>query len=98
MNYKNGSLVGYGYARFTTEYLDNLIGKMGQDYVDNLINLVVAEDLDGVSMDEVLRVLVPNGVAYVKKNGDWTKTPPLNALKLSKEKATPQPNGKQRSV
>lgn len=38
MNYKNGSLVGYGYARFTTEYLDNLIGNMGQNYVDDLIN------------------------------------------------------------
>lgn len=38
MNYKNGSLVGYGYSRFTTEYLDALIGNMGQDYVDNLIN------------------------------------------------------------
>lgn len=38
MNYKNGALQGYGYARFTTEYLDDLIGNMGQEYVDNLLN------------------------------------------------------------
>lgn len=37
MNYSNGALKGYGYSRFTTEYLDGLIGKMGQDYVDNLL-------------------------------------------------------------
>ena len=42
-------------------------------YVDNLVNLVVAEDLGGASEDEVMRVLAPLGVAYVKK-GDWTKT------------------------
>ena len=29
-------------------------------YVDNLVNLFVTENLGGVSMDEVLRVLVPN--------------------------------------
>jgi len=43
-------------------------------YIDNLVNLLVAEDLQGVSMDEVLRVLVPGGVAYVKQAGRWTKT------------------------
>ncbi|MFH1919311.1 MAG: class I SAM-dependent methyltransferase, partial [Planctomycetota bacterium] len=43
-------------------------------YVDNLVNLVVAEDLDGVSKDELLRVLCPNGVAYVKEDGRWAKT------------------------
>ena len=43
-------------------------------YIDGLINLVVAEDLAGVAMAEVLRVLVPNGVAMVKKDGQWTKT------------------------
>jgi hypothetical protein len=25
-------------------------------------------------MDEVMRVLCPNGVAYIKKGSDWTKT------------------------
>jgi outer membrane protein assembly factor BamB len=43
-------------------------------YVDNLVNLVVAEDLDDTSMDEVMRVLAPHGVAYIKENGEWKKT------------------------
>ena len=43
-------------------------------YVDNLINLVVAEDLGGVPLDEVMRVLAPLGVAYLKQGEGWTKT------------------------
>jgi len=43
-------------------------------YTDNLINLIVVQDAGKVSMDEVIRVLVPNGVAYIKKGGKWTKT------------------------
>ena len=43
-------------------------------YTDNLINLIVVQDAGKVSMDEVMRVLVPNGVAYIKKGGKWTKT------------------------
>lgn len=43
-------------------------------YTDNLVNLLVAEDLGKIPMAEVLRVLVPNGVAYIKKDGSWTKT------------------------
>ncbi|MHC4250379.1 MAG: class I SAM-dependent methyltransferase, partial [Planctomycetota bacterium] len=35
-------------------------------YADNLVNLVVAEDLAGVPTDEVMRVLAPGGVAWVK--------------------------------
>ncbi len=35
-------------------------------YTDNLVNLVVSENLGKVSKDEVLRVLAPNGVAYIK--------------------------------
>lgn len=35
---KNGALEGYGYSRFTTEYLDDLISNMGQSYVDDLLN------------------------------------------------------------
>ena len=42
-------------------------------YVDNLVNLVVAENLRDVSMDEVMRVLAPLGVAYV--NGKKTVKP-----------------------
>ena len=40
-------------------------------YVDNMVNLFVAEQLGDVPMAEVVRVLVPNGVAYVKQNGSW---------------------------
>ncbi len=36
-------------------------------YIDNLVNLVVAEDLGNVSRSEALRVLVPNGVLLLKK-------------------------------
>ena len=46
----------------------------GLPYVDNLVNLVVAENLRGIPMDEVLRVLAPNGVAYLKQDGRWSKT------------------------
>jgi len=34
-------------------------------YVDNLVNLLVADDLGGVPMSEVMRVLAPGGVAMV---------------------------------
>jgi len=42
-------------------------------YADNLVNLVVAEDLDSVPLKEVRRVLCPKGVAYIKAEGEWTK-------------------------
>lgn len=43
-------------------------------YVDNLVNLLVSEDLGDISQEEVMRVLVPNGVAMIKTNGQWEKT------------------------
>ena len=53
-------------------------------YAENLANLIVAEDLGDVSMAEVMRVLCPRGVAYLKSDGrpgrrslgegGWTKT------------------------
>ena len=44
-------------------------------YADNLVNLLVAEDLAGVPMDDLLRALAPGGVAYVRgAGGKWTKT------------------------
>ena len=43
-------------------------------YADDLVNLVVASDLGSLSMAEVMRVLCPNGVAYIKKGGKWEKT------------------------
>ncbi|MFQ5811491.1 MAG: PQQ-binding-like beta-propeller repeat protein, partial [Armatimonadota bacterium] len=43
-------------------------------YIDNMANLLVSEDLGPVAMGEVMRVLSPNGVAYVKRGGEWEKT------------------------
>ncbi len=43
-------------------------------YIDNVVNLVVAENPGEVSMDEVMRVLCPNGAALVKQSGQWVKT------------------------
>jgi outer membrane protein assembly factor BamB len=43
-------------------------------YVDNLVNLLVTEDLGQVPMKECLRVLAPNGLAYVKSGNKWNKT------------------------
>ncbi|MCP3884162.1 MAG: class I SAM-dependent methyltransferase, partial [Propionibacteriaceae bacterium] len=53
--------------------IDRLHGKR-LPYIDNLVNLMVADDLRAISMDEVMRALCPNGVAYVKQKGQWTKT------------------------
>jgi outer membrane protein assembly factor BamB len=53
--------------------VDRLVGD-GLPYVDNFANLVVAEQLGNVPMAEVLRVVAPNGVAYVKDGASWTKT------------------------
>lgn len=43
-------------------------------YADNLVNLLIAENLGEIAMDEVMRVLCPNGVAYIKQGDRWTKT------------------------
>ncbi|MFO8012154.1 MAG: PQQ-binding-like beta-propeller repeat protein [Phycisphaerae bacterium] len=43
-------------------------------YVGNTVSLLVAGDLGGVPMEEVRRVLAPEGVAYVREGGKWTKT------------------------
>jgi len=43
-------------------------------YTDNLVNLIVSEAGSEVPMDEVLRVLVPRGIAYIKKGSTWTRT------------------------
>ena len=42
-------------------------------YSDNLINLVVVQDPRMVRLAEVIRVLVPEGVAYVNGAGGWKK-------------------------
>ncbi len=43
-------------------------------YVDNLVNLLVIEKRGDLTDAEILRVLVPNGVAYEKRGDKWTKT------------------------
>jgi outer membrane protein assembly factor BamB len=59
----------------------NLYGKVSVDllkgrrlpYIDNLVNLVVSENPGAVPESEVMRVLCPDGVAYIKKGGWWIK-------------------------
>jgi outer membrane protein assembly factor BamB len=53
--------------------IDRLTGNR-LPYRDNMANLVVAENLGGISMDEVNRVLAPNGVAMILSNSEWGKT------------------------
>ena len=43
-------------------------------YADNVVNLLVSSDLGKIPMREVTRVLAPRGVAYVKRDGTWSKT------------------------
>jgi len=43
-------------------------------YAENLVNLLVAEDLGQLGMEEVMRVLAPGGVAYIMQDDKWQKT------------------------
>jgi len=52
----------------------NLLTGEHLPYTDNLVNLLVSEDLGTIPMAEVIRVLCPNGVAYIKNGRKWTKT------------------------
>jgi len=61
------SLGLYGEVSFDRLYGDRL------GYIDNLVNLIVVEDPHTVPMDEVMRVLAPNGTACLKKGDNWTK-------------------------
>jgi outer membrane protein assembly factor BamB len=42
-------------------------------YVDNLVNLLVVEDPGNTSKEEMMRVVTPLGVLYIKEKGKWTK-------------------------
>ncbi len=57
--------------------IDRLAGKH-LPYIDNLVNLVVADEATlgeaGISMAEVIRVLCPQGIAYVQRGDQWLKT------------------------
>ncbi|GAG27333.1 unnamed protein product, partial [marine sediment metagenome] len=54
-------------------------------YTDNLVNLLVSENFPKVTMAEVLRVLAPNGVAYIKE------TQPGKAVPQWKKTVKPRP-------
>lgn len=43
-------------------------------YAENVVNLVLAERLGQVSLDEAMRVLAPGGVLLTKESGRWKKT------------------------
>ncbi|NOZ22992.1 MAG: PQQ-binding-like beta-propeller repeat protein [Planctomycetes bacterium] len=43
-------------------------------YIDNFVNLVVVTGEAHPENEEIMRVLAPKGVAYIKKDGQWTKT------------------------
>jgi outer membrane protein assembly factor BamB len=43
-------------------------------YIDNLVSLLVAEEPINLPKKEILRVLAPQGVAYIKTGDTWTKT------------------------
>ncbi len=40
---------------------------------DNTVNLILAEDMSLASQEEIMRVLVPRGVAFIRQGGQWTK-------------------------
>lgn len=65
------------HIRSTGQYGEVSVDRLRGDqlpYIENLVNLIVAEDLSGISMDEVNRVLAPRGVVYVKQGNSWSKT------------------------
>ncbi|MFH1923152.1 MAG: PQQ-binding-like beta-propeller repeat protein, partial [Planctomycetota bacterium] len=43
-------------------------------YADNLVNLLVSADLGAIPREEVMRVLAPQGVAYLKSGDTWTNS------------------------
>ncbi len=43
-------------------------------YTDKLVNLIVTDNLGDIPMDEVMRVLVPDGVLMTKSDKGWEKT------------------------
>ncbi|GAH47257.1 unnamed protein product, partial [marine sediment metagenome] len=43
-------------------------------YIENLVNLLVSEQPLPFDANEILRVLSPNGVAYINDGNDWTMT------------------------
>lgn len=42
-------------------------------HAENLVNLLVAEDLGSVAIEEAMRVLAPGGSLYLKQDGRWKR-------------------------
>jgi len=42
-------------------------------YADNLVNLLIVDPPGDLATDEIMRVLAPRGVAYVRSNAGWKK-------------------------
>lgn len=53
--------------------VDRLMGQT-LPYVENLANLVIVEAGQEIPAAEIMRVLAPRGVAYVRQGGQWQKT------------------------
>jgi SAM-dependent methyltransferase len=72
------------HVRQARQYLDSLgvYGQVAVDrfdgntlpYVDNLVNLLVIETPNAVSRGEIMRVLCPRGVAYIRDQGQRTRS------------------------
>lgn len=60
--------------RYGTISVD-LLSEDALPYVDNLVNLLILNDPETISEEEINRVLVPNGVALIKDTttNSWTK-------------------------
>ncbi len=57
------------YGKVSVQYWDRAY----LPYADNLLNMLVAEELDDVRFEEVMRVLAPLGTAYIKSGTTWKK-------------------------
>jgi SAM-dependent methyltransferase len=42
-------------------------------YIDNLVNLIVVEEPTIIPRQEMMRVLCPQGIAYLRRGNQWTK-------------------------
>jgi len=59
----------------------NLYGKVSAErwsgnrlpYIDNMVNLLVAENIGDLAIEEIMRVLVPEGLAYIRNGNKWTR-------------------------
>ena len=54
-------------------WVDHLDGSR-LPFAENMANLLISEDLGQITMAEVMRILAPNGLAYVKDKSKWIKT------------------------